>query len=105
MKYLFQEGEMVYAPEPIGPNAEIHNGNSKDKKTNWGEFYFQLKHYFRYYLKNKLWKTDKGIETFLIPADFEQYRKIVRQVGNDAFGLVELELKKIYGKKLKKFGQ
>ena len=110
----FQEGEMVYAPEPIGPNAEIHNGQYIKIKTNWGRVLFPVK---TSTLDTTIpcqevtvtWKTDNGNtekHTFLIPADFEQYRKIVRQVGNDAFGFGGTRTEKDLWKKLKnEFGQ
>jgi hypothetical protein len=105
---------MVYAPEPIGPNAEIHNGQYIKIKTNWGRVLFPVK---TSTLDTTIpcqevtvtWKTDNGDtekHTFLIPADFEQYRKIVRQVGNDAFGFGGTRTEKDLWKKLKnEFGQ
>lgn len=110
----FQEGEMVYAPEPIGPNAEIHNGQYVKISANWGRVLFPVK---TSTLDTTIpcqevtvtWKIDNGDtekHTFLIPADFEQYRKIVRQVGNDAFGFGGTRAEKDLWKKLKnEFGQ
>lgn len=110
----FQEGEMVYAPEPIGPNAEIHNGQYVKISTNWGRVLFPVKTAtlditIPCQEVTVTWKIDNGDtekHTFLIPADFEQYRKIVRQVGNDAFGFSGTRTEKDLWKKLKnEFGQ
>ena len=110
----FQEGEIVYAPEPIGPNAEIHNGQYVKVHTDEGRFLYPIK---TSTLDTVIpcqrvivtWKTDNGhIEShaFFIPADFEQYRKIVKQVGNDAFGFGGTKTEKELWKKLKnEFGQ
>jgi hypothetical protein len=105
---------MVYAPEPIGPNAEIHNGQYVKISTNWGRVLFPVKTatldtVIPCQEIKVIWKTDKGYpetHTFLVPADFEQYRKIVRQVGNDAFGIGGTRTEKDLWKKLKnEFGQ
>ena len=110
----FQEGEMVYVPEPIGPNAEIHNGQYVKISTNWGRVLFPVKTatldtVIPCQEIKVIWKIDKGYpetHTFLVPADFEQYRKIVRQVGNDAFGFGGTRAEKDLWKKLKnEFGQ
>lgn len=110
----FQEGETVYAPEPIGPNVEIHNGQYIKISTNWGRVLFPVKTatldtVIPCQEIKVIWKTDKGYTetyTFLVPADFEQYRKIVRQVGNDAFGFGGTRAEKDLWKKLKnEFGQ
>ena len=90
----FQEGEMVYAPEPIGRSPEIHNGQYVKIKTNWGRVLFPVKTSTLDTIipcqeVTVTWTTDKGNTekyTFLVPADFQEYKKIVQHVGDDAYG-------------------